>query len=136
MKATVMVNDWVMFKGLYYQVTEISRKGWVHLSYDGTIVSMSSDYLLEELQPVPITPEILGRNGFKPTQHGYVIAEDYYDITIREWSDSIWVFRYESTEMNIPHTQIVFGFVHELQHALRLCGLDEMADNFKVQEED
>lgn len=23
-------------------------------------------------------------------------------------------------------------YVHELQHALRLCGLNELADNFKV----
>lgn len=25
-----------------------------------------------------------------------------------------------------------FLYVHQLQHALRLCGLDELADNFKL----
>ncbi len=29
-------------------------------------------------------------------------------------------------------TDIQINDVHEFQHALRLCGLDEMADNFKV----
>ena len=26
-----------------------------------------------------------------------------------------------------------FKYVHELQHLLRLCGLDDLADNFKIE---
>lgn len=31
------------------------------------------------------------------------------------------------------YNKIEFKYVHQLQHALRLCGLDELADNFKIQ---
>ena len=82
------------------------------------------------LKPIPLTAEILEKNGFERRKldggaEEFVIADDYYDIVVYEWSDSIWVFRYESCEMNIPHEQRTFSYVHNLQHALRECGIDK-----------
>lgn len=85
------------------------------------------------LKPIPLTAEILEKNGFKHyliaekgfKREEWTLSDDYYDIVISEWSDSIWVFRYECTEMNTPHEQRTFSYVHNLQHALRECGIDK-----------
>lgn len=84
------------------------------------------DFVWYDTEPIPLTTEILEKNGFERRKldggaEEFVLADDYYDITIEEWSDSIWVFRYECTEMNTPHEQRTFSYVHNLQHALREC---------------
>ena len=86
----------------------------------------------EYLDPIPLTQEILEKNGFLYKKLKCIgdneiwrIEDDYYDIDIYDWSDSIWVFRYDCTEMSLPHTQVVMSYVHELQHALRLCGIEK-----------
>lgn len=83
----------------------------------------------EYLDPIPLTPEILEKNGFGYFSIGgaenWYIKDDYYNLHICEWSDSIWVLRYDSTEMNIPCTKVTFSYIHELQHALRLCGIEK-----------
>ena len=45
--------------------------------------------------------------------------EDYYFTA--------WIYRNDDNDVYVP-----VHFVHELQHALRLMGLEDMADNFKV----
>lgn len=115
----MMLGDWVSFNGEPVKV--------VH------IVSGINEY---DYDAIPITVEILEKNGFKhriiDCAEFYYIAEDYYDITISEWSDSIWLVRFDCTEMNTPHEQKICGYVHQLQHFLKECGLTELADNFKV----
>ncbi len=125
MKANeLMIGDWVKSRGKIEQVTSV---------YDGFICTDSfedsHDYYFD---PIPLTPEILEKNGFVYKELKGVgdkeiwrIEDDYYDIDIYEWSDSIWIFRYDCTEMSLPHTQVTMSYVHELQHALRLCGIEK-----------
>lgn len=84
---------------------------------------------IDELSPIPLTPEILEKNGFEKRTIGripqYVIADDYFDIMINEYTDSIWRFEYNNAEIQFPSTRIFICYVHELQHALRLCGIDK-----------
>lgn len=79
-------------------------------------------------QPIPLSPEILEKNGFETEDAkdgGFVLCDDYFDIFIYEWSDSIWVARYESTEMNMPFEQATMSYVHELQHFLKSNGIEK-----------
>lgn len=71
---------------------------------------------------IPITPEILEKNGW------WFDTEDkwlHYEVNfiIEKWNG-----RFQCYDIN----QIKLDSAHKLQHALRLCGLDELADNFKV----
>lgn len=79
--------------------------------------------LTENVFPIPITPEILEKNFEKKTFLG--IFDDYFDLTIREYSDSIYIVDYHCCEMNLPDQSVMVGYVHELQHALRLCKIDK-----------
>ena len=53
-------------------------------------------------------------------------------------SNGRWVANVEGIVEKFPdeytHSflRINVFYVHELQHALRLCGLNELADNFKI----
>lgn len=95
------------------------------------------------IRPIPITPEMLVKNGFynRNTQWYYKRFGSYvcFDIAIslvyREIEVSKVCGAGTDCEEEEYGSSIVFGndiCVHELQHALRLCGLNEIADNFKV----
>lgn len=95
------------------------------------------------IRPIPITPEMLVKNGFydRNAQWYYKRFGSYvcFDIAIslvyREIEVSKVCGAGTDCEEEEYGSSIVFGndiCVHELQHALRLCGLNELADNFKV----
>lgn len=93
-----------------------------------------------EPQPIPLTPEILEKNGFEMFKYdGWV---HYYRIfgnsAIPFVLHSMIGGEMLSQEVDIFSTStdtncgIEINYVHELQHALRLCGLNKLAENFKV----
>ena len=107
-----------------------------------------------EPEPILLTPEILEKNGFSPEtfltdewgrkvyfkEFSSCVVEPadsgkYIFGTTKYWSQTDsngspidWGTMYESRIYNLQ-------YVHELQQALRLVGLNELADNFKVYEE-
>ena len=95
-----------------------------------TKLTYGSDY--DNCEPIPLTAEILEKNGFvrySTIVNGYVYyigdSIDYYlDYTCLDRSLCI------KTECYLFDGEV--KYVHELQHALRLCGLNDLADNFKV----
>ena len=119
-----MVGDYVLNnEGIAFRVAQVN---------DACYSEHTSDLMLEngeeykEVDAIEITVEILEKNGFKKYgDTGWWLEDDFFDIHIYEWSDSIWVFKYESTEMNTPYEQRTFSYVHNLQHALRECGIDK-----------
>lgn len=139
MKANeLMIGDWVYIKsdidpdaywlhdmqpGQALKVTEILSNSINPAWYDGEI----SDCVPEDaIEHIPITPEILEKNGFKKYgDTGWWLKDDYYDVQIYEWSDSIWVARYESNEMDCPHEQLTMSYIHELQHFLKAVGIEK-----------
>ena len=122
MKATdLMIGDWVSIKPLsayIYTRRKIKIQDFANLH--------KMDFV-----PILLTPEILEKNGFwvmKKVDNG---AEEYIAYAI----DGL-IFHYNrDNDYYFPNTPISWKYVHELQHALRLCGLNELADNFKVYEE-
>lgn len=76
----------------------------------------------DQPEPIPLTARILEKNGW-----WYDVEDawlhDEVDFCIEKWAG-----KFQCYDIN----QIKLNSVHQLQHALRLCGLDELADNFKV----
>ena len=80
----------------------------------------------EQPQPIPLTTEILEKNGWVRT--GIFFTEKRIDEnTHLSWSDT-----YGSALYQDDYYMCDCKYVHTLQHALRLCGLDELANNFKI----
>lgn len=89
-----------------------------------------------EFEPIPITDEILKNNEFiEINDNGdkwyKKQLSDKYDFVGLEKSEcNYWAFACTIFPNLINH--IFIKYVHELQHALRLVGLSEIADNLKV----
>ena len=113
----LMIGDWVKNDlGEIQQVVEIRDNEKIMLAYNDF-------YSADELEPIPLTAEILEKNFEKKTFYG--IYDDYFDLDIREYSDSIYVATFHNCEMNTPDQQMTFSFVHELQHFLNHCGIEK-----------
>ena len=87
----------------------------------------------DKIEGIPITPEILEKNGFVFDCDFWTIANPRYN--------NVRMVRYCSIDEDVTDAFLghwafdenyAIDFVHELQHALRLCGLNELADNFKI----
>ena len=131
MKATdLMIGDKVMVKVLSQIPNTYVLHTWTANDYSRDI----------QVKPIPLTPEILEKNGFEMFKYdGWV---HYYRIfgnsAIPFILHSMIGGEMLSQEVDIFSTStdtncgIEINYVHELQHALRLCGLNKLAENFKV----
>lgn len=77
------------------------------------------------LEPIPLTAEILEKNGFVKSEMYEVwkIIHDDYEMIITPWRFAVIFLEdgADKVEFSIPRP----NFVHELQHALRLCGIEK-----------
>lgn len=82
----------------------------------------------EDANPIPLTEEILLANKFQPLGDDYVfeIFERNTRFNLERQYHSKWY-------IVVGRVCQYIYYVHELQHALRLCGLNDLADNFKVE---
>ena len=123
MKATeLMIGDKVMVKVLSQIPDTYVLHTWTANDYSRDI----------QVKPIPLTPEILEKNGFikvnsQRYDYGYPDTDCYVKVNPKK--NMIHVNGRNANSNLYSHS-----FVHELQRALRLCGLDELADNFKVYE--
>ena len=128
----LMIGDWVRFP--------IGNDKIVDLPYvegKGICASFAASATLfpvkvEELKPIPLSKEILEKNGFKSWEHGYIFKERIgiggqttsatspIEIIIYEGGHSVIMNPHDGREF-----QGSIDNVHELQHALRLCGIEK-----------
>lgn len=108
-----MIGDWVQiqYRDKMVKVTGI---------YDGKIYTNAIGPLMEdEFAPIPLTPEILEKNGMILSLCGAFFPEDeHYVLEI-----SVDGGRIFWTINGYEYDIMCLRFVHELQHALRLCGI-------------
>ena len=125
MKATeLMVGDWVCLKD--------DIKCELPLKVDGVLtddISLEGEGFLGGaeglIRPIPITPQMLVINGWKETQYWHEYQDDKNTIQC-----CLPDMRGRINGIEIEHFKC--EYVHQYQHLLRLCGLNELADNFKV----
>ena len=138
MKANeLMVGDYIMLYEDIYIIEEISSKGWAHIIHnDGSKcrVPLSTDYILGELTPVPLTAEILEKNfntekidfEGRIVETLYTDHNEFYKITISKYIDELWEVEIDEIEFSSPTIWKMYVCnVHELQHALRLRGINK-----------
>lgn len=90
---------------------------------------------IEKVEPIPIVPKILEKNGFVANRHVYPYP--YYEYEVKENRVKVefafpqgnrtlckepWVY-IDSKRVFIEHLPCMF--VHQLQYALRLCGIEK-----------
>lgn len=131
MKANeLMVGNWVLWKNKKVQIARVSGIVYSFGHIDVTLAHCNDDNLLEthdikSVSPIPLTSDVLEKNGFKKEGRWFIIEDDYYDVSIKEITDSIWRVKYCNTEFSAFDCVLHVAFVHQLQNALRLCGIEK-----------
>ena len=142
----LMINDWVSINGSNYLVKDIKKKGVIKL-YEDTQwgehdIDFNTDSLEEFLQRIPLTEEILEKNGFKKWTWWKHHKDDTVTYAI---GDGLHV-EIEEQMINGKNEKIFnlvdncndsgdygyesnyicdVNYVHELQHALKLCKIEK-----------
>lgn len=130
MKANeLMIGDWVTarkWREKPFQLTRINENNKFFYGKIGD--TYVGPFLIEELQPIPLTPEILEKNGWVSKRDG---SGDF--IYMRENTPGYGSNDMTVTKNIIGNFQMIHGsfngifvhYVHQLQHALHLCGIEK-----------
>lgn len=81
-------------------------------------------FKMEHIHPIPITAEILEKNGFVRSTSEFIVYHTdnvwiSYDKPSETWSVTMYI---NDVTSNL-HANILY--IHQLQHALRLAGVDK-----------
>ena len=120
----LMIGDWVKVKYPQKQVKVKEIK-------QSCIYTEGNGYEYSEIESIPLTPEILEKNGFI---RDMFYGEWQFDLDTFPFNFPFSVVQRENNswylgreEIGIAHNReiIDISYVHELQHALRLCGIEK-----------
>lgn len=124
--ADLMIGDLVCvtknFTQKYHKIRALSNdeedvlKGTYINDYG---VECNSIFSRNDIQPIPLTTEILEKNGFvKESERCWVLGDEYS-------GDEVLVLYEVANGFAIPTPGLTIGFqnVHELQHLFKLCGI-------------
>lgn len=131
------IGDWVNVLNYHWdgrpytgQVNGITKKHGTYYLQFGSALSAEID----RCEPIPITKEILEKNGFSGEMYAifkideHVWLEYYYhEHRLSRWWRGIdeWNNHAEVSEVSF---ECHCHYIHELQHALRLCGISKTID--------
>lgn len=139
MKANeLMIEDWVYLntdegEKLSCKVREIFAHRLIVFNLKGAV--WSNEDTEEWFTPIPLTEEILEKNGIKKRGDEYVVfgwdGAKQWSVALEDFKPhfDFWFITSSDRDLNVRGK---IRFVHELQHALRFCGLNDLADNFIV----
>lgn len=131
MKANeLMIGDWVVYRG-DAEYTNPVRIDGMDIRTCSLITEDREDVGFDGIEPIPITPEILEKNGFEfdscgDCGDGWYI---YYDEGChyigrgkngKGWNCILWRESYCDYACCVE-----IKSVHQLQHAMRLCGIEK-----------
>ena len=119
----LMVGDWCCDRhGFPMQITTVGDD-YAYATFEGNEGDpWEFDDKDDQPQPIILTLEILEKNGWW-----------YYSDDLWQHEEvGFYIEKYNGRFQCYDINDIKLDSVHQLQQTLRLCGLDELADNFKI----
>lgn len=110
-----------------------------HLTGSATCLPIGNEYgftygvWVEYLEPIPIIPEILEKNGFKrKNRYNYIYKDNYCEVRV----SFVPKIKIDDIDLGEPAVNVniegalfdinmMMTAIHELQQALRLCGIEK-----------
>lgn len=133
-RRNLSIGDWVCIGECGQHVGEIGSV--VAISAESNYVGILTTHIIEECEddvlPIPLTLEILERNGFAFKHRG--IEFDHYETTLKngktlllsfDRGDHYYLMYEVKGERGLHQIDCPLGYVHQLQHALRLLEVDK-----------
>lgn len=138
---TLMIDDWVSLCGGTPIRVENVHGDCINFQHD--IPFVQEEFMIEftDIAPIPLTAEILEKNGFE-------FYDSFYQLLPQQWKGADnrvvllnddrflntfnkWHVHVDTEDMRTIGS-IELTYVHQFQQLLRLCGLNDLADNFKI----
>ena len=96
------------------ECTDLMLDDWVLDTYTGKPMRVPCVNIKvgKGLEPIPLAPDIFEKNGFK-------------DIDKEDNCDGYDIYWTNGDGYSINAQDLRLHYVHELQHALKLCGIDK-----------
>ena len=111
------VGDWVLMNGEPAKALRLTMAGrTIFKGLSGQIYGSYGG----DISPLPIVPDILEANGIHRTYE-----DDSYAIFK---GDGLWAVKYSDGDWELstpPVCRIDIKYIHQLQHALRLAGVEK-----------
>lgn len=117
----LMIGDYVRYSCVNAKIIRIG------LFTQAEIMDSNHDVysvFTKDLVSIPLTTEILEKNGFwREHNVGYVMEENENEIIYSLWDHKLQILKNGEQILNLKYLDEMC--VHELQHALLLCGIDK-----------
>lgn len=128
----LMIGDWVYYSSKKHIVQVVGISG-IQYSFNQQDVILYGDcfkdfdgrrrwesHTTKSLSPIPLTPEILEKNGFVESKEKSNIEDIGCAIIYGKYK------RFDSDNcLNYGDSLYPIKYVHQLQHALKLCGINK-----------
>ena len=136
----LQIGDWVQDKnGFQCQIIGVGDD-YAYATFEGNEGDpWEFNDKVDQPFAIEITDDILKQNKWEvqgyallPSEHYFVKDDGGNHLLWRHGTLSIWLACGEANDGVFSDVVLPCKYVHQLQHALCLCGLDELADKFKV----
>lgn len=125
---SLMIGDWVMMKPFPNsepfpnQIVGIEYNSWEGADYcDWVNCKEWGELSLNEIEPIPLTKEILEKNGFIRYGTSYILKESMFELTNPSNPD-----RYlDNYYIRLARQNKRVMYVHKLQHFMREFGIEK-----------
>ena len=124
MREEIMVGDWLMYKS-------DSQENAFPVKVDYNMFCNELHKWEDRFEPIQLTKEILEKNGFTDCESDFEMGVYHYYIGeknfIADSSLHIGTENHTCYWLNYKKTFAIFDirYVHELQHAFRICKIDK-----------
>lgn len=122
----LMIGDWVSYEGEYVKIECVTNYPLGIVYSDGREFAHVT---VLNVDPILLTEDILLKNDFiwHENIEGWVHrAYPKLEVGVKKKIEKDRIFAWVSSCFQR------IEYVHELQHLMRLCGLSDLADNFKI----
>ena len=124
----LQIGDWITarkWREKSFQVTRINEAN--KFFYGKTGDTHVGPFLIEELEPIPLTPEILEKNTSESNKNvfggmNYALNADYF---IENRGDRFCFSRRMAGHKYSTFWVCDIHYVHDLQHLIKLVGIDK-----------
>ena len=112
-KKDLMIGDWVLLTDGPARVISIAQDGiYFEDKFGEGICSF------DKIQPIPLTAEILEKNGFVYNAIPFVDGWEQFGLTLYRGGNGYRI----DCGINVS---LIIDYIHQIQNALRLCGIEK-----------
>ena len=136
----LQIGDWIQDKnGFQWQIIGVGDD-YAYATFEGNEGDpWEFNDKGDQPEPIEITEDILRQNKWEvqgytllPIEHYYVKDEGGNHLLLSHGTLSIWLACGEANDGVFSDVIVPCKYVHQFQQVLRLVGLSEIVDNFKV----